>query len=707
MVRGKRQLRLNKGRDASPYFFTLLILLILTVSAFAGDEPFTGPANWGGTGLMETPTARVQREGRARFGVSQANPYRYYYGSMSVFSGLEVGGRVTQLLGVPGFADNTDYGDYKDKAIDVKYQFLSEGRWRPAMALGLMDPHGTRLFTSQYVVASKQIYPFDFTIGFGNGRFGKQPLPQHSEGGKVEILTDNAAWRSDGQFFGGVQYAASDRLSLMVEYNPIPYEKQIFDPAVGSGLYFTEPVPSRFNFGLRWRPREWLETAISYQRGNQLGVNLSAAFDMGVPMIPLYDYPYQEKPEYRLYPWEERIARGLDDVGFKNIIIRRDGDLLMIEAENKKYYYTPRALGVMLRTLADLSPAEVRQYHIVIAKNGIPTVSLKCLREDVVMLSQEKMTLGEFLAQADINTQTAAGLRGKLLYRKWWDYGLNPSLLMFLNDPSGFFRYRFGARGWLSAYPWKGMALVTGLEVYPLNTVSSSIAPTNTAVRSDSVAYLQDQVVLGVVMAEQTLKLPREIYGRLAAGILEFQYSGFDGELAKPFFGGRLMAGLSGSWVKKREPASLFGFKENDFKSTYKTAFLNTRLNFPEIEAAVTFKTGQFLAGDRGTQVMVSKFINGVVLFAWYSLTNTSMFNDPENRGYSDKGIGVSLPLRLFSGTDSKTSYKFGLSPWTRDVGQDIDHFNSLFDTMGRDVPLYLKKDALSQDSRGAGLWGW
>ena len=706
-MRGKGRLECGKARDASPYFFTLFIFFVLTAPVFAGDEPFTGPANWGGTGLLETPTARVQRGGRARFGASQIDPYRYYYGTMSVFNGLEVGGRVTQLLGVPGFPDNTDYGDYKDKAIDVKYQFLSEDKWWPALALGVMDPHGTRLFTSQYLVASKQIYPFDFTIGFGNGRYGKQPLPQQSEGAKVEIFTDNASWRNDGQFFGGVQFAASDHWSFMVEYSPIAYEKQSFDPAVGSGLYFTEPVPSRFNFGLRWRPREWLETAMSYQRGSQVGINLSVAFDMGVPMIPLYDYPYREKPEYRLHPWEERIARGLDEVGFKNIIIKREGDILTIEAENKKYYYTPRALGVMLRTLADLSPADVHQYHLVLAKNGIPVVSLKCLREYVLMLSEEKMTLAEFLAGAEMNTGTTAGLKGALLSRRWWDYGLNPSLLMFLNDPSGFFRYRFGARGWLSAYPWKGMALVTGLEVYPLNTVSSSIAPTNTAVRSDSVDYLQDQVVLGMLMAEQTAKFSHDIYGRLAAGILEFQYSGFDGELAKPFFGGRLMAGLSGSWVKKREPGSLFGFKDNDFKSTYRTAFFNTRLNFPEIEAVVTFKTGQFLAGDRGTQVMVSKFINGVVLFAWYSLTNTSLFGDSVNRGYSDKGVGISLPLRLFQGTDSKTSYKFGLSPWTRDVAQDIDHFNSLFDTMGRDVPLYLKKDALSQDSRGAGLWGW
>ncbi len=49
-------------------FFTLLFSLFSHVSA--ADEPFTYPSNWGGTGLMEIPTARVLRENRYRIGVS-------------------------------------------------------------------------------------------------------------------------------------------------------------------------------------------------------------------------------------------------------------------------------------------------------------------------------------------------------------------------------------------------------------------------------------------------------------------------------------------------------------------------------------------------------------------------------------------------------------------------------------------------------------
>ncbi len=93
-------------------------------------------------------------------------------------------GRVTEIIGVPGFPtdSNSSYGNDKDKAMDMKLQVLRETKYLPALSLGIMDPQGTRKYPSQYLVASKQLYPFDFTVGFGNGRFGKEPLPSSDNG---------------------------------------------------------------------------------------------------------------------------------------------------------------------------------------------------------------------------------------------------------------------------------------------------------------------------------------------------------------------------------------------------------------------------------------------------------------------------------------------------------------------------------------------
>lgn len=648
------------------------------------DEPFTGPANWGGTGLMETPTARIMDENKFRAGASQIDPYRYYYMAISPIDGLELEGRVTELIGVPSGLGSA-YGNDKDKAMDLKYKFISEEKYLPAVTLGIMDPHGTRKYASQYIVASKQIYPFDFTLGFGNGRFGKVKLPAQSEGFKIEMFTDTKQWLKDSQFFGGIQFAPSKKFALMIEYNPIKYETL---KVVGE-----IPVTSRINYGLRLKPFEWTDIDVTYQRGNQFGVNLSMAFDIGNPLIPIFDKPYVEKPQKKTKSLSERITEALHESGFSNIGVRLNNYDLWISAQNDKYFYTTRALGVIIKILYDLKPIYVDKINISLHDNGIPIVQLNTTFLDIYELYNEKMTLREFLSLSTVRTDTNTFPDMEIHHKKLFKYALKPEFKTFLNDPSGFFKYRAGVSGWTSFNPWSGGSFILELETYPLNTVSTSNTPLSRPVRSDIVPYLKQDVVLGQLMYQQIFKFDKEYYGRFAGGILETEYAGIDGEVAKPFLNGRLFVGLSGSVVRKRAVDEPFQLKTDDWKEYYNTCFLNTRLNIPELETSIDVNTGQFLAGDKGARLTVTKFIKGVTIFAWYSFTNTSIFSDSSNRGYSDKGIGVKIPMRLFEGTDTKTAYNYSISPWTRDVAQDVVHFTTLFDYFGRDKKIYIDKD--------------
>ena len=249
----------------------------------ADYEPFTRPNNFGVTGLLETPNARVMPENRYRFGATQVHPYRYYYGTVGLFDRFEVNGRVTEVLGVPTKTGSSS----KDKAFDFKLQFLKEKTYLPALAIVISDPHGTRVYASQAIVASKEIFPFDFSFGFGNGRLGTAQLPPQGEGFKIEMFTDPAKWASEALPFGGIQYAATPWLTLLAEYSPIRYERQTTDPA--QPKYFQNPVPSPFNFGARVKPLKWLEIDASYQRGNEVGVSASVAFDIGRPLVPIRD----------------------------------------------------------------------------------------------------------------------------------------------------------------------------------------------------------------------------------------------------------------------------------------------------------------------------------------------------------------------------------------------------------------------------------
>ncbi|MEW6602989.1 MAG: YjbH domain-containing protein, partial [Nitrospirota bacterium] len=426
------------------------------------EEPFTFPSNWGGTGLMEVPTARIMRKNSYRLGFGEVRPYRYYYGTISPFSRLEITGRITEEMGIP--SGLVSQKNFKDKAIDFKYRILSEGKYMPALAVGIMDPHGTRIFPSQYIVAGKQIYPFDFTLGFGNGRFGRRPVIASSEDVRIEMITHPRQWLEDAQFFWGVQFVPSEKYALMLEYSPVKYHKQTGDPAQRKN--FQEPVPSEYNFGLRYKPAKWAEIDLSYQRGNRFGVSLSTSFDIGKPLIPIYDPVYREKSFDMLNPIQGRLAKALHNSGFSDIGVAVIDGQLWIEAQNDKYFFTTRAIGVILKIVADINPEDVDEIHIILKENEIPAVELRTAKTDVIDLYAEKMTLREFLALSEINTAITETPDIPVERKSHYKYGIRPSFETFLNDPSGFFRYRIGADGWVSFQPWEGSSFILGLATY-------------------------------------------------------------------------------------------------------------------------------------------------------------------------------------------------------------------------------------------------
>ncbi len=138
----------------------------------AQDRPFVSPSNIGITGLMEVPTARILEDGRMRLGSSHVDPFRTYYFGLGFLPGLEVNGRVTEVLNQkitdPGWEG---YGNMKIREFDAKYQILAESRLLPAIAVGANDLFGDNItFSTQYLVLSRQIYPLDFTLGYGFGR---------------------------------------------------------------------------------------------------------------------------------------------------------------------------------------------------------------------------------------------------------------------------------------------------------------------------------------------------------------------------------------------------------------------------------------------------------------------------------------------------------------------------------------------------------
>ena len=664
---------------------SLLLVSCFSAPARAGDEPFTSPSNYGVTGLLETPNARVMKENRYRLGATQVHPYRYYFGTVGLFDRVEVNGRFIESLGIPTQTGSSS----KDKAFDFKLQILKEQKYLPAFSVVVSDPTGTRIYASQSVVLSKQIFPFDFSFGFGNGRLGKEQLPEQGEGFKIEMFSNPSAWWQDALPFGGIQFAPADWITLMAEYSPTRYERQTRDPA--QPKYFQEAVPSKFNAGVRLKPFRWAEIDVSWQRGQEIGVSASVSFDIGRPILPIYDPPYREPEPLRRDPIADRIAAALHATGFSDIGVEGDDFSLRIDAENDRYFFTPSAVDALLDAIAPIVPPGYEYVRVRIKENGIPMAEFLTTTAALEGLREGRIPRNRFFELSAFRTQDIGAPIPRTVNRRWFDWGVGPSFEMFINDPSRYVSYRLGVTAYLHAFTWKGGTAVLGVEAYPFTTVTTADAQLSSIpVRSDIALYKEQTVSVGQLFFEQIGKGESQIYGRAAAGLLEIEYAGVDAEVALPLFRGRLIADAGGSLTRKRAPDDPFAFTGSTW---YRTALLGARLNIPEADLWFDVKGGRFLAGDYGALFSVSKFIRGVTLSAWYSATDTSIFSDSFNRGYHDKGISVVIPIRLFLGRDSRTAYRFSFSPWTRDVAQDIYHHRTLLDFIGRNTEISLDKD--------------
>src|SRR4030042_1274938 len=78
----------------APFFFFILPLiaqlftqLTFITFAYSWDSPFNNSSNWGGTGLMEIPNARILEDGVIRLGAADASPYRWYTVGMGITPG--------------------------------------------------------------------------------------------------------------------------------------------------------------------------------------------------------------------------------------------------------------------------------------------------------------------------------------------------------------------------------------------------------------------------------------------------------------------------------------------------------------------------------------------------------------------------------------------------------------------------------------------
>ena len=626
-------------------------------------------SNFGRTGIFEIPTAYTVPDGNITLGASYVYPYLRGFINVGFFPGLEMGAVITDIRNIKLKGKYWEgYGDYKDKAFFIKYQLLPEMGKFPAIAIGWDDFHGTKLFDTKYLVVSKYIdygLPQEITVGYATGKMLEGP-------------------------FVGTEILLHPKYTFAVEYAPINKDEL-------KGLK-NEEIKSKVNVGLKYQPTTWMQIVLSYQRGNQYGININLKWPMGKLWLPHIPKHFRlSKEDIKLIKENKQTLfyeKALERLELINPAVYIEGDTLVIEYENRGYFFDSVSIGKALSILKVLYFPNVRKVKIILKDNDVPVSEVIIPGQWVNFYLTQSATLKEVLQHSQIKFSPLREGRGKKFFLKpKWD--IFPRFRTFLNDPSGFFKYMLSIDIGLTEKFAKHWRLDAYLFIPLINNISTVNKPSmEEPVRSDIADYLgikhPNFAVLSLSYIDKIS--PRTFYG-ISAGYNELMFAGIGGDIIHFINDGRLAVGMGGDFVYKRDPNKVLGLRNWNYHDEYISFYYRTKN--PEMQ--FTIKAGRFLAGDKGIRFEVSRIVRGFEVGFWYTYSDTSDFTGP-NKDYHDKGVFVRIPFRIWKMQDTQYIAEYSLSPWTRDVGQLAGRPFDLYRELVKKLPFYIKDKAGEQE---------
>jgi len=230
------------SRPSAPLILAASVAALLLPGAAAAvdtDSLYAVSNDFGGVGILQTPTARMRPDGELGFGGNGVGPYQQLHFSLQLLPWLESTVRYTQILSQPYSSSGDKH--YKDRSLGFKARLFEEGEYTPALALGILDAGGTGRFSSQYLVSSYHFYNFDFSLGLAWGRMGSRGgiynpfrlLGKHFDQSQQYPISDNGGTLGVSRLFsgteispiGGVEWLTPIKgVSLKLEYDGNGYQ---------------------------------------------------------------------------------------------------------------------------------------------------------------------------------------------------------------------------------------------------------------------------------------------------------------------------------------------------------------------------------------------------------------------------------------------------------------------------------------------------
>lgn len=692
---------------------------------------------YGATGLIDMPSAEMQPDGLLTGTISKFGPISRTTLSFQITPRLSGSFR---FLGVRDWNRNSacqpdcsgdeveQFDIYYDRSFDLKYQITDEGRYLPAIAIGLQDFVGTGVLAGEYIVATKHVTPdIKVTAGLGWGRlgsyggignpFGDRPPLVVGEGGNFNF----GQWfRGPAAPFGGVEWQINDQWTAKAEYSSDNYAEE-------AGKRGTFERRSPLNFGLEYQRSESFRVGAYYMHGSQIGfaahLILNPKKRPGGGVVTSAPDPIEPRPSRGADPeaWSttwlgqpetesrlrERLSTRLAKDGIKVESVRFDGATAYVRVRNQSVDAEAQVIGRTARAMSVVVPASVEQFVIVPMVSGMPVSQVALRRSDLEALEFDTAGSDEILRRSQIMAAPTTAFDGYVdpeAYPKL-TWSLGPTARLRLFDQKAPFKIGAGLElngryeirpnlvlsGSVSAY------LASNLGDRPPLPDRNGLQP----VRSANYFYDRDgDPAIETLQLAYYRKLAPEVYGRISLGYLERMYGGISTEVLWMPTQRRWAIGAELNYVAQRSPDQRFGFKlplsmyETDgCKPDFATGACGARDSYRVLTGHISgyykfdndfhvqLDVGRYLAGDVGATLSVKReFDNGWRVGAFVSKTNVSA--EEFGSGSFDKGITLEIPFASLLGKPTTKTQKTILRPFGRDGGQRLDVEGRLYDTV-------------------------
>ena len=125
---------------AKGHFVVKQFLLLGALSVLFAPASFGGTSDFGTTGLIKMPDARMEEDGVLRATIAVDEVANIYNVTFQALPKVQATFRYT-IFNPTDLRGSRD--GLRDRSYEVKTQLLSEADWRPAIALGIRDLLGT------------------------------------------------------------------------------------------------------------------------------------------------------------------------------------------------------------------------------------------------------------------------------------------------------------------------------------------------------------------------------------------------------------------------------------------------------------------------------------------------------------------------------------------------------------------------------------